>query len=240
MAKRQKKATTSGTGGGAASSATGGSGEDVDVIQSKVNELQQTLTTLTHALGEGKTSEGKWVGSLGPRGIQARCALAALNARGKVPDPRHPSASGVAPRTCVHETKLGQCLVCEHLAYCYHCFQPLCPVHRILICESKIDSEGKRLGGASCACLDRTLCQDRATQQAQLLSEVGSTAQGGKGRRAEQQAEKGKGGASTSGTHPPKGGHHQGKGGYSHKCSYRGGWGGWQQGGWGGDWGGRS
>ena len=44
-------------------------------------------------------------------------------------------------------------------------------------------------------------CRGRATQQSGLLSEVGETAQGNKGRRAEQQA-KGKRGASAKGTHP--------------------------------------
>ena len=63
--------------------------------------------------------------------------------------------------------------------------------------------DGKPLGGASCACLDRKMCQERATQQSRLLSEVGETAQGSKGRHAEQQV-KGEGGCIGQG-HPPSG-----------------------------------
>ena len=49
--------------------------------------------------------------------------------------------------------------------------------------------DGRRLGVAQlCACLERKTCQERATQQDRLLPEVGDTAQGSKGRAAEQQA----------------------------------------------------
>ena len=47
-------------------------------------------------------------------------------------------------------------------------------------------------------------------KQKELLSEVGDTAQGSKGRRAEQQA-KGKGDASAKGTHPQGGDRRQGE-----------------------------
>ena len=80
-------------------------------------------------------------------------------------------------------------------------------------------------------------------KQKELLSEVGDTAQGSKGRRAEQQAKgKGPGGASAKakGTHPPGGhrrqGGHQGyqqppwrnyqQGGYYHQGGSGRGWGG--------------
>ena len=82
--KRQKTASSD-TGGGAAS---------IQELQAEVQELEHTLTALTWRLGEGKDAEGKWVAELGPRGLQTRCALAALNARGKIPDPHHSSASG--------------------------------------------------------------------------------------------------------------------------------------------------
>ena len=82
--------------------------------------MQHMLTSVTEALGEGKTSEGKWVGILGSRGMQRRCALTAVNARGKVPNPHHPSASGVVQCTRVHQTRLDERLAREHLAYCYY------------------------------------------------------------------------------------------------------------------------
>ena len=139
---KRRRTASSDTGGGAASSDTvGGAASDTAKIQeleAEVKELQQTLTTVTEALGKGKNVEGKWVATLGPRGLQARCALAALNARGKIPDPHHSSASGVAQGNCVHLTRRGECKVCEHLAYCCYCFQPLCPQHRILIGKPKV------------------------------------------------------------------------------------------------------
>ena len=139
--KRQRTASSN-TGGSAASSDTVGSAaSDTGKIQElkfEVKELQQKLTNLTEALGEGKDAKGKWVATLGPRGLTARCALAALSARGKIPNPCQESASRVAQGNCVHQASKGECLVCEHLAYCYYCFQPLCPEHRILIGESKV------------------------------------------------------------------------------------------------------
>ena len=99
-AKRRRTASSN-TGGGVASSDTGGGAASSDTVgsaasdtakiqelEAEVKELQQTLTTMTEALGEGKNAEGKWVATLGPRGLQARCALAALNARGKIPTAR--------------------------------------------------------------------------------------------------------------------------------------------------------
>ena len=58
----------------------------------------EQVTLYTKKVGGGKFAHGDWVGNEGAKGIQARCALAALNARGKIPDPKHPSASeGAAP-----------------------------------------------------------------------------------------------------------------------------------------------
>ena len=129
---------------GDASSASGGVSKADRVtmrLEAEVAESEHMLKVLTEALGEGQTPGGKWIATSDAKGLAARCALAALNARGKHPEPGHPSASSVAHQNCVHETRLGECLVREHLAFCYYCHQPLCPQHRILVREPKTDKE---------------------------------------------------------------------------------------------------
>ena len=108
----------------------------------------------------------------GIRGIAARCALAKLNARGR--NPMLPSSTGEPHPTCVFVRKIGNkvigdCQMSSQLALCYHCHQPLCPDHRILIGKAK-QTQGKRLGGATCQCLDMKSCQWRQTEQMKLLS----------------------------------------------------------------------
>ena len=120
-------------------------GVSVEDLEARVSELEDTLRVLTEALGEGRTPAGKWIAQAEAKGLAARCALAALKARGKHPNPGHPSASGVAHPNCVHETRLGECLVREQLAYCYYCHQPLCPQHRVLVGEPTTKEQCNRI-----------------------------------------------------------------------------------------------
>ena len=98
---------------------------NMPALEQEVLKLQAALNTSTYMLGEGKSSEG-WVAEVGPRGVAVRCALAMKNARGKDPDPNHASASGVAGGHCIHDTRIGERHVTQHLALCYYCMQPLC------------------------------------------------------------------------------------------------------------------
>jgi len=155
---------------------------NVHALEQEVLKLQAALNTSTQMLGEGKSSEG-WVAEVGPRGVAVRCALAMKNARGKVPDPNHASASGMPCGHCVHDTQIGECHVTEHLALCYYCMQPLCREHRELIAGGRF-KQGKATGGATCACKDRVACKERTLAVGRILA-MGEDALGGKGRRAQ-------------------------------------------------------
>ena len=77
----------------------------------------------------------------------------------------------------------------------------------MLIAPAKVENS-KRMGEASCACMDRDAGQGRQMVQQDVLSKVGADAKGSKGRRLDMDAKmkskgsKGKGskGASASGT----------------------------------------
>ena len=72
--------------------------QEVIALKDEVAQYRERITYYTKRMGEGKTADGEWVVNKGAKGIQARCALAALNTLGKIPDPKHPSASeGAAP-----------------------------------------------------------------------------------------------------------------------------------------------
>ena len=172
--------------------------QEVIALKDEVAQYRERITYYTKRMGDGKTADGEWVVNKGAKGIQARCALAALKARGKIPDPGHSSASGVPHPNCVHETKNGECSEKDNLAFCYHCFQPLCPHHRFLVGKAK-EMDGKRLGGATCCCKDQLACHARSRQQQALLS-LGMDAQGAKGRGEAARHEK-KEGASVKDTH---------------------------------------
>ena len=69
----------------------------------------------TRALVQGQFPNHGWNFVLDPKGIAARCALAALNARGKTV--RHPSASGVPQLNCVHMTRTHECWMHDNLFF---------------------------------------------------------------------------------------------------------------------------
>ena len=102
---------------------------------------------------------------LDPEGIAARCALAALSARGKTG--RVTSHSGIPQLNCVHMTGTNECSMHDNLAFCYYCHQPLCHDHRLLVCEAQ--QEGKKLGSTSCYCLDMVACNWRANEQIKVV-----------------------------------------------------------------------
>ena len=81
-----------------------------------VSELSGVMTLLdihARALMQCQFPNPWWNSMLDPKGIAARCALAALNARGKTV--RHPSASGVPQLNCVHMTRTHECWMHDNL-----------------------------------------------------------------------------------------------------------------------------
>ena len=146
VAHKRRRIASADTRGNVASSDKGGGAtsapKHIYELEADLDELTQALTTNTQVLGAGKNGEGKWVArerGHTATGLAARCALAVLGARGKIPDPNHPKASEVAQGNCVHKTyDHDECLAKDRFSYCHDCFQPLCPRHRIFIAGAKV------------------------------------------------------------------------------------------------------